>query len=866
MVLRLFLILGMAAALDIESVLAHEAEPIEFSPIGIPYAWLIELEANEVTATEPDHVGAWSWDEDGFPDTAKGWTHTSAWVKLDISEPVNLTLVLESLAGVPWPSAEEPGRLAGTNRFPSFTLYRGWDTDAGVLTNSDGTTLDQDHTYNNRGDIAWAEDVTYLDHVDNAVEHSITRTWTLPAGHYTVALGGNSPATVAEGRQGYRAVFGTTPPSAPVTNAALSSIAFSPVGIPYSIGLTMDDQARAETAPDHVGAWSWDEDGFPETARGWTHTSSWIKLRLTKPALLTLNLASREGVPWPSAEEPFRLAGTNLFPSFTLYHGWDTDAGLITNLDGTTLDQNHTFNNRGNIEWAEDVTYLNHLDNATAHQVSRTWLLAAGEYTINLGGNSPALVAEGRQGFRATFTTAPAPVTIINAALTPVEFNPVGIPYGWDLTLGADGTAQTLPDHVGAWSWDEDGFPATTRGWTHTSKWVKLNLTEPALLTFNLESLGGVPWPSAEEPGRLAGTNLFPSFTLYRGWDTDAGLITNLDGTTLDQNHTFNNRGNVEWVEDVTFLDYLDNGAVHKVSRTWSLPAGAYTLNLGGNSPALIAEGQQGYLATFTTVPAAATPTNAVVSAVEYSPIGIPYAWKVILGDTSSAETAPDFVGAWSWDEDGFPATEKGWTHTSRWVQVELLQPAALTLKLESRAGVPWPAADDPSRLAGTNLYPSFSIYTGWDTDTGSITNLDGTTLDQDHTYNNRGNIVWAEDVFYLDHLDNAVEHTATRSWNLPAGRYTVALGGNSPAAVAEGNQGYRAVFTTTPAPIVSLAPSGDEAVVTWSTSYAGWHLGRTSQLGTAFAPVVTPPSEAHGLFSVRVPITGSSEFYTLQP
>ena len=600
---RLLPVLGMAAALSAPSVRAHEAEPIPFSPIGIPYAWLIELEADEVTATEPAHVGAWSWDEDGFPATAKGWTHTSAWVKLDLAEPVNLTLTLESLSGVPWPSAEEPGRLAGTNLFPSVTLYQGWDTDAGVLTNADGTTLDQDHTFNNRGDIAWAEDVTYLDHAENSVEHSLTRTWTLPAGHYTVNLGGNSPATVAEGRQGYRAIFGTTAASASVTNAVLSAIEFDPVGIPYAFALSMDDKASAETTPAHVGAWSWDEDGFPATARGWTHTSAWVKLRLTKPALLTLNLASLEGVPWPSAEEPARLAGTNLYPSFTIYSGWDTDAGVVTNSDGTTLDQDHTFNNRGNIEWAEDVTYLNHLDNATEHQATRTWLLAAGEYTVNLGGNSPETVAEGRQGYRATFTTAPAPVNVANAALTPVEFDPVGIPYGWEVTLGANSTVQTLPDHVGAWSWDEDGFPATARGWTHTSKFVKLNLTEPALLTLVLESLGGVAWPSAEEPARLAGTNLFPSFTIYSGWDTDAGVVTNSDGTTLDQDHTFNNRGHIEWAEDVVYLDHLDNASVHQVARTWSLPAGAYTVNLGGNSPATIAEGRQGYRATFATHP-----------------------------------------------------------------------------------------------------------------------------------------------------------------------------------------------------------------------------------------------------------------------
>ena len=75
---------------------AHDAEPVEFNPIGIPYAWHIELSANESTHTGPAHVGAWSWDEDSFPETAKGWTHTSAWVQLDLTEPVALTLTLES--------------------------------------------------------------------------------------------------------------------------------------------------------------------------------------------------------------------------------------------------------------------------------------------------------------------------------------------------------------------------------------------------------------------------------------------------------------------------------------------------------------------------------------------------------------------------------------------------------------------------------------------------------------------------------------------------------------------------------------------------------------------------------------------------
>lgn len=208
-----------------------------------------------------------------------------------------------------------------------------------------------------------------------------------------------------------------------------------------------------------------------------------------------------------------------------------------------------------------------------------------------------ALVAAGLLASLATSAFA--------ATLTPVEFNPVGIPYGWDLSLDEADTAETAPDHVGAWSWDEDNFPATTRGWTHTSKWVKLNLLKPAQFTLTLQNREGVVWPSAEDANRLAGTNLFPSFSLYRGWDTDAGLLKLPDGTTLDQDHTFNNRGNIEWAEDVTYLDHLDNGTTHSVTRTWVLPAGQYTLNLGGNSPAALAEGRQGYTATFVTQPVA---------------------------------------------------------------------------------------------------------------------------------------------------------------------------------------------------------------------------------------------------------------------
>lgn len=596
----LILAAGTAALAQL-SLCAHDAEPIEFSEIGIPYSWGVELDSHESVEVGPAHVGAWSWDEDSFPATARGWTHTSAWVKLDLTEGAALTLTLQSAANVPWPSPEEPNRLAGTNLFPSFTLYRGWDTDPGITQDETGATIDQNHNFNNRGNIDWAEDVTYLDHLENATAHSVTRTWRLPVGHYTINLGGNSPVTLAEGRQGYKATLSAAPLSTVLTNAELHSIDFSEVGIPYAWGLVMDEQSTAQTPPDHVGAWSWDEDGFPETAKGWTHTSSWVKLRLLKPSKLTLQLASLANVPWPSPEEPNRVAGTNLFPSFSLYAGWDTDKGLMTDTNGVSIDQNHNFNNRGAIDWAEDVLYLDHLDNSSAHSATRTWTLPAGDYTINLGGNSPAVVAEGRQGYQATFTTTP--LSAPDAAILPVLFSETGVPYAWNLVMNSTATVETPPAHVGAWSWDEDSFPETAKGWTHTSAWVKLDLLQSARFTLTLANRADVPWPSNEDPNRLAGTNLFPSFTLYRGWDTDAGLTTDTNGVTIDQNHNFNNRGAIDWAEDVAYVDHLDNSSAHAVARTWTLAAGRYTINLGGNSPATLAEGRQGYKATFTTTP-----------------------------------------------------------------------------------------------------------------------------------------------------------------------------------------------------------------------------------------------------------------------
>jgi hypothetical protein len=113
---------------------------------------------------------------------------------------MNCSIRAKRPEGVPAPTALNPENFAGvTSMFPSFSIYAGQDNDG-----------DQHHTYNNRGTPEWTS-VSYLDHVDNSTQTFAERTWTLPAGNYTIALGSNAPATDTN-RQGYLATLTTVVP------------------------------------------------------------------------------------------------------------------------------------------------------------------------------------------------------------------------------------------------------------------------------------------------------------------------------------------------------------------------------------------------------------------------------------------------------------------------------------------------------------------------------------------------------------------------------------------------------------------------------------------------------------------------------
>jgi len=128
----------------------------------------------------------------------------------------------------------------------------------------------------------------------------------------------------------------------------------------------------------------------------------------------------------------------------------------------------------------------------------------------------------------------------------------------------------------------------------------------------------------------------------------------------------------------------------------------------------------------------------------------------------------------------------KGWTHTSNWVALELLQPTKLTIQVDRQAGVP-----TATGVAGNDLYPAFSLYAGWENQ-----------VDEDHQYNNTGNTPWAPDIFYLAHIANdAAAPSVSGSFTLPTGLYSLAIGGNPPDPTQGGRQGYTATLTAEAVP-----------------------------------------------------------------
>lgn len=177
---------------------------------------------------------------------------------------------------------------------------------------------------------------------------------------------------------------------------------------------------------------------------------------------------------------------------------------------------------------------------------------------------------------------------------------------------------------------------------------------------------------------------------------------------------------------------------------------------------------------------------------------GMTYEWSVTMGGTDSAVYTGS-VGAKSWAEPANPPGERGWTHTSDWTALDLSGasgPTLLTLQLD--------------RGATGQLFPAFSLYSGWETANDDSPN---------HTFNSVGNSSWATNLTYLDHVGNmggpngdivgTGVTSVSRQWVLDPGLYSLVYGGNPgfvPPLGQTGTHAFSATLTTSPVPVPAAA------------------------------------------------------------
>jgi len=196
----------------------------------------------------------------------------------------------------------------------------------------------------------------------------------------------------------------------------------------------------------------------------------------------------------------------------------------------------------------------------------------------------------------ATLSTLMALASVSQAAITYADPYSTGNGYTWLVELGANGSESTIgfdaTTDVGIWSWRQSGS-TPSRGWTHTSDWASLTLTESATLTIVMGRNASVADPSS--PGNyLPVDKLFPSFSIWTGTYTYE---------EFGNNHTYLNLDTITWAAGITALNgAVDNSTETTATLTVQLQPGTYTIALGGNGPTLSGS-SQGYYASFSTSP-----------------------------------------------------------------------------------------------------------------------------------------------------------------------------------------------------------------------------------------------------------------------
>lgn len=180
--------LGMSLPVTAGTVMFADPQPSDPAPAcngGISYEWKVEMGGHDEVSFV-NKVGAKSYNEPppyASPET--GWTHTSNWVALELTQRSKLKIKLERQEGVPYTN----GTTIATARnklVPALSIYSGWDN-----------TSCEEHRYNTSGNSGWTT-VQYIGSQPNTrgkkeVEYEIM----LNAGKYSIAIGG-TPKVLAD--------------------------------------------------------------------------------------------------------------------------------------------------------------------------------------------------------------------------------------------------------------------------------------------------------------------------------------------------------------------------------------------------------------------------------------------------------------------------------------------------------------------------------------------------------------------------------------------------------------------------------------------------------------------------------------------
>lgn len=173
---------------------------------------------------------------------------------------------------------------------------------------------------------------------------------------------------------------------------------------------------------------------------------------------------------------------------------------------------------------------------------------------------------------------------------------------------------------------------------------------------------------------------------------------------------------------------------------------------------------------------------------------GLGYEWTV-KGSYGEVDILGSVGGKSAW-EPKFEMPDKGWTHTSDWIALELTEKVRLEVTVQRQAGFYELKVDrkDPTKqsyeTAGSELYPTLSVYEGWDS----------TTEKEKGSFNPAGNFwstIMFKDVVYSAFGEDSVRYVT----EFEPGQYTLNIGGvndlycKADEPCGKGKHGYRVMI-----------------------------------------------------------------------